>query len=156
MTEHENSKANPTPSKGWGFAFWERFLNFYTLNLDTISIFDLHYAHGIIAGMKKASPKKKDITLNDLAFMMGRGFNEVDKRFTEVHEKMDKGFADVYEKINENTKEIKAVKAEVNLLKNGIEKFIMFYEKQEQEFSIMKDEVRRIKLALEEKLGIKI
>ena len=117
----------------------------------------MHYAHGIIVCMKKASPrKKKDITLNDLAFMMGRGFNEVDKRFTEVHEKMDKGFADVYEKINENTKEIKAVKAEVNLLKNGIEKFIMFYEKQEQEFSIMKDEVRRIKLALEEKLGIKI
>jgi len=121
--------------------------------------------------MKKASPKKKkDVTLNDLAIMMGRGFNEVDKRFTEVHEKMDKGFArvdkrfeqvdarfaDVYEKINENTKEIKAVKGEVNLLKNGIEKFIMFYEKQEQEFIIMKDEVRRIKNVLEEKLGIKI
>ena len=128
--------------------------------------------------MKKTSPKKKkDITLNDLALMMGRGFNEVhekmdkgfanvDKRFEQVDarfdqvdarfEQVDARFDDVYGKISENTKEIKAVKAEVNFLKNGIEKFIMFYEKQEQEFSIMKDEVRRIKLALEEKLGIKI
>ena len=99
--------------------------------------------------MKPKQKKKKDVTLNDLALMMGRGFNE-------VHEKMDRGFADVYEKLDENSAEIKAVKTEVNLLKNGIEKFIMFYEKQEQEFTIMKDEVRRIKLALEEKLGIKI
>ncbi|MBI5913322.1 hypothetical protein HY839_02675 [Candidatus Azambacteria bacterium] len=39
--------------------------------------------------MKKPSPKKKkDVTLNDLALMMGRGFNE-------VHEKMDRGFAGV-------------------------------------------------------------
>ena len=113
----------------------------------------MRYAHGIIIGMKKASQKKKkDITLNDLALMMGRGFNDVDKRF----DKVDRRFIDVYEKINENTKEIKAVKAEVNLLKNGIEKFIMFYEKQEQEFTIMKDEVRRIKHVLEERLGIKI
>lgn len=106
--------------------------------------------------MKPKQKKKKDVTLNDLALMMGRGFNE-------VYEKMDKGFHlvdvrfdDVYEKLEENTNEIKAVKAEVNLLKNGIEKFIMFYEKQEQEFTIMKDEVRRIKAVLEEKLGIKI
>lgn len=106
--------------------------------------------------MKQKQKKKKNVTLNDLALMMGRGFNEVDKRFVEVHEKMDKGFADVYEKIEENSAEIKAVKKDVNLLKNGIEKFIMFYEKQEQEFTIMKDEVRRIKAVLEEKLGIKI
>ncbi len=99
--------------------------------------------------MKPKQRKKKDVTLNDLALMMGRGFNE-------VLEKTDRGFADVYERINENTREIKAVKTEVNLLKNGIEKFIMFYEKQEQEFTIMKDEVRRIKAVLEEKLGIKI
>ena len=111
--------------------------------------------------MKKTpAKKKKDVTLNDLALIMGRGFNEVhekmDKGFADVYEKMDRGFSDVYEKIEENSAEIKAVKAEVNLLKNGIEKFIMFYEKQEQEFTIMKDEVRRIKRVLEEKLGIKI
>lgn len=102
--------------------------------------------------MKPKQKKKKDVTLNDLALMMGRGFNEVSERFNEV----DKRFDDVYEKIEENSVEVKEVKTEVNLLKNGIEKFIMFYEKQEQEFTIMKDELRRIKRVLEERLGIKI
>ena len=42
--------------------------------------------------------------------------------------------------------------------KKGItlEKFIMFYEKREQEFTIMKDEIRRIKEILESKLGVRI
>lgn len=35
--------------------------------------------------------KKKNVSLNDLALMMGRGFNE-------VHEKIDKGFAAVDER----------------------------------------------------------
>lgn len=38
----------------------------------------------------------------------------------------------------------------------SIEEIIMFYESREREFAIMKDEVRRIKAALEEKFGIKI
>lgn len=38
----------------------------------------------------------------------------------------------------------------------SIEKLIVFYERWGQEFAVMKDEIRRIKLALEEKLGIKI
>lgn len=114
-----------------------------------------------------AIKKKKNITLDDLALMMGRGFNEVSVKFIEVHKKMDKGFAevrkemhigfaDVHEKIDANTADIKYLKSEVTMLKTGIEKFIMFYEKQEQEFTIMKDEIRRIKEILEIKLGVKI
>jgi len=37
-----------------------------------------------------------------------------------------------------------------------LEKLIMFYEKREQEFTIMKDEIRRIKEILESKLGVRI
>ncbi len=58
--------------------------------------------------------KKKSVSLNDLALMMGKGFlgvdkkfGEVDKRFVEVnkkfvavHEKMDEGFSEVYEKMS--------------------------------------------------------
>lgn len=121
--------------------------------------------------IKKQQTKKKEMTLDRLALMMGKGFNE-------VHDKMDKGFASVdrrFEQVDRRFEDVSAelkgdiaevrtelkgdiaeVKADVNILKNGIEKFIMFYERQEQEFTIMKDEMRRIKIILEEKLGVKI
>ena len=54
----------------------------------------------------KKEPKKK-ITIeglaevvNNLAAAMDSGFNDVNKNFKEVHEKMDKGFGDVYEKMD--------------------------------------------------------
>ena len=100
--------------------------------------------------------KKKEITLDDLALMMGRGFNEVHKKMDRGFASVDERLAEVNEKIDANTADIKYLKSEVNLLKNGIEKFIMFYEKQEQEFTIMKDEIRRIKEILESKLGVRI
>jgi|SRR3989344_3078522 len=104
--------------------------------------------------------KKKEMTLDDLALMMGRGFNEVhekmDKGFADVRKDMHIGFTDVNERIDANTADIRYLKSEVNSLKNGIDKFIMLYEKQEQEFTIMKDEIRRIKEILETKLGVRI
>lgn len=50
--------------------------------------------------------KKKAITFDDLALMMGRGFQDVDKRFVEVHKKMDKGFQEVYEKMGEGFQDV--------------------------------------------------
>lgn len=38
----------------------------------------------------------------------------------------------------------------------SIERLIVFYDKREREFTIMKDEIRRIKEILEIKLGVKI
>lgn len=124
--------------------------------LHRLSLGGLRALQIIVTMISMAIKKKKNITLDDLALMMGRGFNE-------VHEKMDKGFtearmefAEVHEKIDANTADIKYLKSEVNLLKNGIDKFIMFYEKQKREFTIIKDEIRRIKEIMEIKLGVKI
>jgi len=78
-----------------------------------------------------AMKKKKEITLDDLALMMGRGFNEARKKMDRGFASVDERLAEVNEKIDANTADIKYLKSEVNLLKNGIEKFIMFYEKQE-------------------------
>ena len=54
----------------------------------------------------KKEPKKK-ITIeglaevvNNLAAAMDKGFNDVNKNFKGVHEKMDKGFDDVYKKMD--------------------------------------------------------
>ena len=69
--------------------------------------------HMAVKSNKTTKSKKKNITLDDLALMMGRGFNEVHGKlnevygkfdevygkFNEVHEKMDKGFLEVDEKI---------------------------------------------------------
>ena len=62
--------------------------------------------HMAVKSNKTTKSKKKNITLDDLALMMGKGFNEVHGKFDEVHgkfdevhEKMDKGFLEVDEKI---------------------------------------------------------
>ena len=76
--------------------------------------------HMAVKSNKTTKSKKKNITLDDLALMMGRGFNEVHGKFDEVHgkfnevygkfdevygkfdevhDKMDKGFLEVDEKI---------------------------------------------------------
>ena len=55
--------------------------------------------HMAVKSNKTTKSKKKNITLDDLALMMGRGFNEEHGKFDEVHEKMDKGFLEVDEKI---------------------------------------------------------
>src|SRR3989344_5916140 len=69
--------------------------------------------HMAVKSNKTTKSKKKNITLDDLALMMGKGFNEVHGKFDEVygkfdevygkfdevHDKMDKGFLEVDEKI---------------------------------------------------------
>lgn len=128
--------------------------------LHRLSLGGLRALQIIVTMISMAIKKKKNITLDDLALMMGRGFNEVhekiDKGFTDVRKEMRIGFADVNDRIDVNTADIQYLKSEVNSLKNGIDKFIMFYEKQKQEFTIMKDKIRRIKEILEIKLGVKI
>lgn len=56
--------------------------------------------------MKKENKKTKKVSIEDLAVMVSKGFNNVDEKFKEVHKKMDKGFSDVNEKFNNVHKEI--------------------------------------------------
>jgi len=50
----------------------------------------------------------------------------------------------------------KEMAGEVNELRISIDKFVTLYTKQEQEFTIMKEEVRKIKEVIKEKLGVEI
>lgn len=141
MTEHENSKQTP-PLKRWGFALFFKLLNPYI-------VFDLHYAHGIIAGMKKPlAKKKKDITLNDLALMMGRGFNEVGEKFDEVHEN-----------IAELREEFSELKEDFNDLHIAIDGYAKKSDTYFQEMVMLAHKVDRMErwiLQLAEKTGVQL
>lgn len=56
--------------------------------------------------MKKENKKTKKVSIEDLAVIVRKGFNNVDDKFKEVHKKMDEGFRDVNEKFNNVHKEI--------------------------------------------------
>lgn len=104
------------------------------------------------ARKNKPVEKKGSMTLDRLALMMGKGFQGVDNRFMGV----DKRFNEVDSQFAEVRADIQEVKSDVSMLKSGIEKFIMFYEKQEQEFTIMKHEIQKIKDVLKSRVGVDI
>jgi len=44
----------------------------------------------------------------------------------------------------------------IDKLRNSIDKFVELYTKQEQEFTIMKSDIRKIKQVIKEKLGVNL
>ena len=134
--------------------------------------------------MKTKAKKKKAITLDDLALMMGRGFNEVGEKFSEVHEKMDKGFAGVDEKFagvdekfagvykkmdkgfanvdmkfNEVHKEIKELKESFSILQTAVDGYAKRADDYFQEMVMLSHKVDRVErwvLQLAEKVGVQL
>jgi len=134
--------------------------------------------------MKTKAKKKKAITLDDLALMMGRGFNEVGEKFSEVHEKMDKGFAGVDEKFagvdekfagvykkmdkgfanvdmkfDEVHKEIKELKESFSILQTAVDGYAKRADDYFQEMVMLSHKVDRVErwvLQLAEKVGVQL
>ena len=134
--------------------------------------------------MKTKAKKKKAITLDDLALMMGRGFNEVGEKFSEVHEKMDKGFAGVDEKFagvdekfagvykkmdkgfanvdmkfDEVHKEIKELKESFSILQTAVDGYAKRADDYFQEMVMLSHKVDRVErwvLQLAEKIGVQL
>jgi len=134
--------------------------------------------------MKTKAKKKKAITLDDLALMMGRGFNEVGEKFSEVHEKIDKGFsmvdekfaevdkkfdgidkkmgrgfADVDMKFDEVHKEIKELKESFSILQTAVDGYAKKADDYFQEMVVLSHKVDRIErwvLQLAEKVGVQL
>jgi len=87
---------------------------------------------------------KKEMTLDDLALMVAKGFNDMDekmdRRFKEVNEKIDKGFKEVYGKMDEGFREAKVerenIEANLNKKVDKIEYNTLTYrvEKLEKKF----------------------
>jgi len=122
--------------------------------------------------------------LDDLALMMGRGFNEVGEKFSEVHEKIDKGFsmvdekfaevdkkfaevdkkmgrgfADVDMKFDEVHKEIKELKESFSILQTAVDGYAKRADDYFQEMVMLSHKVDRVErwvLQLAEKVGVQL
>lgn len=63
----------------------------YHIHRKNFTKFDLKYRCDILNGMKKDPIKKKEMTIDDLATIVAKGFNKVNKNFSEVNKKIAKG-----------------------------------------------------------------
>jgi len=146
--------------------------------------FSLSRWYNVGMKIKIKKKKEKEITLDDLALMMGRGFNEVhekmdkgfagvdkkfdevDKRFDEVDEKFDevyknmgKGFANVDMRFDEVHKEISELKESFNTLQIAVDGYAKKADDYFQEMVVLSHKVDRIErwvLQLAEKVGVQL
>ncbi len=117
--------------------------------------------------------KKKNITLDDLALMMGKGFNAVDKkfdgvykRFDEMDEKfdeVDEKFDGVYKRFDEMDEKIDNVRTELkhdfNILQTAVDGYAKKADTYFQEMVMMAHKVDRMErwiLQLAEKAGVQL
>lgn len=105
---------------------------------------------------KITKSKKKNISLDDLALMMGKGFNE-------VHEKMDKGFLVLDNKIDNVYAELKGdiseLKKDFNDLQVAVDGYAKRADTYFQEMVMMAHKVDRMErwiLQLAEKAGVQL
>jgi len=133
--------------------------------------------HMAVKSNKTTKSKKKNITLDDLALMMGRGFNEVHGKFNEVyekfdevygkfdevHEKMDKGFLALDNKIDNVYAELKGDIGELKNNFNNLQIAVDGYAKKAdtyfQEMVIIAHKMDRMErwiLQLAEKVGVQL
>ena len=94
--------------------------------------------------MEKNNELEKEITLDDLALMIGKGFNKIDERFEKMDEKMNNGFVAInerFEKVDERFDRIEAklgnIEAEVNKRVGTVKHNDLIYrvEKLEEKFA---------------------
>ena len=112
---------------------------------------------------------KKKITIEDLAIMTKKGFDEtyerMDKRFAETHEIMDKRFEIVDKRLDlidrrleEFDRRFQKIEAQINQkfdkLITTLDHFLKRMTDIEDEFTIMKHDLNRVKAVIKEKLGV--
>ncbi len=122
---------------------------------------------------KRKTAKNGTMTLDKLARMMGRGFAGIDKRFETINkrfESVDKQFLGMNDRfdivdarfavLEVDMKEVmvRLDKIEENIanLTNTLDAFLKRLTAHEEEFDIMKHEMKLVKKALKEKLHIDI
>ncbi len=115
--------------------------------------------------------KGKNITIDDLALMMKKGFDSVDKRFDGVDKKfehVDNKFVELRSDIKIDIinlegyidKKIKALdlkfSEKFNDLTTTLDKFLKRMTDIEDEFTMMRNDINRIKKTIKEKLGVEL
>lgn len=105
---------------------------------------------------------------NELTQYLGKRFDKIDERFNKVDENIKEIKRDVGEskkeigvnKINilfgfENAKKERArIEGRVNDTYNAVDGFIKIVTKLEDEFTLLKQDLNRVKLVIKEKLGV--
>jgi len=107
--------------------------------------------------------KKKNITIDDLALMMKKGFDSVDKRFEQIDKKfelVDKRFDLVDYRMNLIEKRIDKMEERFNQkfdkLMTILDAFLKRMTDNEDEMTMMRNDINRIKKAIKEKLGVEL
>lgn len=96
---------------------------------------------------------KKNITIDDLALMMKKGFDGVDKKFDEMkleminmEERFDRKLEKMEERFNKR----------IDHLTKTLDVFLKRMTDMEDEFAMMRNDINRIKKAIKEKLGVEL
>ena len=112
--------------------------------------------------MKKTAnvkTKKSKITLDDLALMIGRGFNATDKKLDKVKERLDKvqaGVAVLSVDMHEVKSRLDKIEETMSNLTTTLDAFLKRLTDHEEEFKILKREVKIMKSILKEKLNVDV
>jgi tetrahydromethanopterin S-methyltransferase subunit G len=106
-----------------------------------------------------AEKEKKETTLGDLALMMGRGFNDVGVRLDKVDGRLDSLEASVAV-LTVDMKDVKGrldkIDEKIGDLVTTLDAFLKRLTAHEEEFEIMKKEMKIMKEILREKLHVDV
>lgn len=107
--------------------------------------------------------KKEDIkealteALEPFAGAIKENSNRVDERFEKIDgrfEKIETTLIAVVEDLKEARKERQELKVKINETYNSVDGFVKVVDKLETEFTVIKEDLRRVKKVIKEKLGV--
>ena len=106
-----------------------------------------------------AEREKKEITLDDLALMMGRGFDAVDKRFDAVDKRLgavEVGVSNLEIDMREVKQRLDKLEDKIAELVGTLDAFLKRLTDREEEFTLLKREMGIVKKVLQEKLHVDV
>lgn len=112
-----------------------------------------------MTGPLKKEEIKEALTeaLEPFAGTIQKDFNRVDGRFEKVDERFNKveiTLIAVVEDLKEARKERQEIKARINETYNAVDGFVKVVDKLETEFTAMKEDLKRVKEVIKDKLGV--
>ena len=96
-------------------------------------------------------------TLEPFAGAIKEDFDRVDERFNKIDERFEKietTLIAVVEDLKEAREERQELKARINETYNAVDGFIKVVDKLETEFTVVKEDLKRVKEVIKEKLGV--
>ncbi len=99
--------------------------------------------------------KKKNITIEDLAGMVKKGFDGVDLRFDKVNEKSAQQTVLILSAVDDKLERMELrIDKKIDKLTNTLDAFLKRLTIQEDEFEMMKLDINRMKGVIKDRLGI--